>query len=132
MRNTSGDCAAACQERDEAIAAIKRAEADNAALLQALKAACDPHESVSCEARCTCDVEALIVADHPGAALLERMRALEVIAGPHMPCVCGEPRRAHDVDGTRRQEFRDGGGVLWGYGEMLCAGFRESLKPKTK
>lgn len=68
----------------DALAARERAEADNAALLELLRRSgngdgdgmclwCgdgDPHREL-------CPIRAVLAANHPGAALLERLRALE-------------------------------------------------------
>lgn len=79
------------------VAARERAEADNAALLEAYRRTwgCVMHDNVlhspACNANdseygtCTPECPALYVsnllkADHPGAALLERLRALEEVA----------------------------------------------------
>lgn len=57
---------------------LERAEADNAALLDGLRTAHDPHAFNTCHGTdCACGVVALLDAHHPGAAMLERMRALE-------------------------------------------------------
>lgn len=61
----------------ELIAAKERAGADNAALRDGLRCARDPHAYGSCGTNgCTCGVVTRLNADHPGAALLEELRAL--------------------------------------------------------
>lgn len=52
--------------------------ADSAALLGAIQDARDPHSSGNCDTRtCRCGLLETMDKDHPGAALLERLRTLE-------------------------------------------------------
>lgn len=96
-------------ERDEARAALaqavkvvaethmarERAEADNAALLDSLRRA---ESELSDAVVRHHGIDAVLSADHPGAALLERMRALEAAITKHKSDVWGEGAVGHHHD----------------------------------
>jgi hypothetical protein len=116
------------RERDEARHAVlarfneateerrsrERAEADNAALLEAYRRTwgCVQHDNVvhspACNATgngsgdCTPEcparaVSELLASSHPGAAMLERMRALEGLAAAVRDYLSPEPKREHNL-----------------------------------
>jgi len=62
----------------ELMASLQRAEADNAALLLFLREAADDLEDAGCPSHAV-NPRAAADGAHPGAAMLERMRALEAI-----------------------------------------------------
>lgn len=71
------DLGAVVDERNDANDACERAEADNAALFGALRAIIEDARAKGYDV--TPAGEALLAATHPGAALLERLRALEKV-----------------------------------------------------
>lgn len=85
----------------ELMAQVQRAEADNAALLDAMVCARGvlgyPHQDEDDAAEAHGILNANIAAEHPGTALLERMRALE----RHLRTLTSEGYTFRDVEAAR-------------------------------
>lgn len=64
---------------DDWKARAEAAEADNAALFEAFRSANDPHVRGCSGSPCVCGAIRVMDAQHPGAALLEYVRALETV-----------------------------------------------------
>ena len=94
------------EERDALRERVERAEADNAALLNALTRVYE-HGATKYDA----EAEALLDAEHPGAAFLERVSRLEALLRKHarrVPCpACGciGSRTCATCDHGEREHF---------------------------